>query len=97
MYIVFVSSPAFFLTDLPLPSSLVPTQQQLVKQVQKNSGIIEQVVFAIAGAQIIKEPLEGSEIVDLTEFYDTIERERQVCGGVGGLWSRGAGRAKGGK
>ena len=30
-----------------------------VAQVQKNSAIVEQVVYAIAGAQIIKEPVEG--------------------------------------
>ena len=28
-------------------------------QVQKNSAIVEQVVYAIAGAQLIKEPVEG--------------------------------------
>lgn len=31
----------------------------MVPQVQKNSAIVEQVVYAIAGAQIIKEPAEG--------------------------------------
>ena len=37
-------------------SKSINTFQQVVKQVQKNSGIIEQVVYAIAGAQIINEP-----------------------------------------
>lgn len=37
----------------------IATFQQLVKQVQKNSGIIEQVVYAIAGAQLVSEAEEG--------------------------------------
>lgn len=49
--------------------------QQVVKQVQKNSGIIEQVVYAIAGAQIITEP-SGADVPDLTEFYEQLERQR---------------------
>ncbi|KXZ49756.1 DHC2 protein [Gonium pectorale] len=54
----------------------IATFQQLVKQVQKNSGIIEQVVYAIAGAQLVKEPEEGAEVMDLQEFYEYIERHR---------------------
>ncbi len=34
----------------------IATFQSLVKQVQKNSSIIEQVVYAIAGAQLVTEP-----------------------------------------
>lgn len=48
------------------------TFQQVVKQVQKNSGIIEQVVYAIAGTQIISEPEEGAEVFDLQEFYEQV-------------------------
>lgn len=54
----------------------IATFQQLVKQVQKNSGIIEQVVYAIAGAQLVTEPEEGAEVMDLQEFYEDIERQR---------------------
>ncbi|PNH08033.1 Dynein-1-alpha heavy chain, flagellar inner arm I1 complex [Tetrabaena socialis] len=54
----------------------IATFQQLVKQVQKNSGIIEQVVYAIAGAQLVSEPVEGAEVMDLQEFYEHIERQR---------------------
>lgn len=66
-------------------SSLLPHHlplTQVVKQVQKNSGIIEQVVYAIAGSQIVEEPPasggggEGSDIMDLQEFYEHIERHR---------------------
>uniref|UniRef100_A0A6S8LSH1 AAA+ ATPase domain-containing protein n=1 Tax=Dunaliella tertiolecta TaxID=3047 RepID=A0A6S8LSH1_DUNTE len=50
--------------------------QQVVKQVQKNSGIIEQVVHAITGANIVCEPPANAEIMDLQEFYELIEKHR---------------------
>ncbi|GLI59150.1 hypothetical protein VaNZ11_000978 [Volvox africanus] len=54
----------------------IATFQQLVKQVQKNSGIIEQVVYAIASAQLVSEAEEGAEVMDLQEFHEHIERQR---------------------
>lgn len=53
----------------------INTFQQVVKQVQKNSGIIEQVVYSIAGSRIVKEP-EGEEVMDLQEFHEHIEKHR---------------------
>eukprot|EP00798_Chlamydomonas_sp_ICE-L_P031817 gene31817-7021_t len=41
--------------------------QQIVKQ---------NVVYSIAGANIITEPDESAEVMDLTEFYDLVEKER---------------------
>ncbi|KAF5830619.1 hypothetical protein DUNSADRAFT_14266 [Dunaliella salina] len=49
---------------------------QVVKQVQKNSGIIEQVVHAITAANIVCEPPADAEIMDLQEFYELIEKHR---------------------
>eukprot|EP00899_Mesostigma_viride_P018540 jgi/Mesvir1/26688/Mv20468-RA.1 len=50
----------------------------LVHQVQKNASIIDKVVRAIAAAEIVREPERdsGTEIMDLTEFYEKIERIR---------------------
>ena len=50
---------------------------QIVKSVQKSSSLIEDVVFAIAGTQIISEPKESPEVADLTEFYELVEKNRQ--------------------
>jgi dynein heavy chain len=36
-----------------------------VKQVQKNSSIIEQVMYAIAGAEIVTEPPHPGDVLDL--------------------------------
>ncbi|MEW5308429.1 MAG: hypothetical protein WDW38_000392 [Sanguina aurantia] len=57
-------------------SKAIAAFQQVVKQVQKNSGIIEQVVYAIAGASLITEPPEGAEVMDLAEFNDMLEKHR---------------------
>ncbi|KAL6757976.1 dynein heavy chain, N-terminal region 1-domain-containing protein, partial [Haematococcus lacustris] len=54
--------------------------QQVVKQVQKNSGIIEKVVYAIAGASIVTDPAAAaggsSELLDLQELYELVEKGR---------------------
>jgi hypothetical protein len=50
-----------------LPTACLPAfcPIQVVKQVQKNSSIIEQVVYAIAGAEIVTEPPHAGDVLDL--------------------------------
>lgn len=47
-----------------VPNALF-AELQVVKQVQKNSSIIEQVVYAIAGAEIVREPPHAGDVLDL--------------------------------
>ncbi len=67
----------------------IATFQQLVKQVQKNSGIIEQVVYAIAGAQLVSEAEEGECRVrreDRTRHNDAWRGITSAAAGSRGDW-----------
>jgi len=54
----------------------INTFQQVIKQVQKNSSIIEQVVYSIAGSKLVTEPPFDAEVLDLHEYYESLERRR---------------------
>ncbi len=53
-----------------------PACPQVVKQVQKNSGIIEQVVVAIARSDLVPEPPCEGDVLDLQEFSEMVESGR---------------------
>lgn len=51
-----------------------------MNQVQKSSSIVEKVVHSIARAKVVVEPPQDSEMMDLQELYELIERQRtEVC------------------